>query len=494
MNMEQYSGNKNMIFDESGQSIIDILIGITIVTLVVGLSTILVFGGQSILIDRGNVSEARALTQEGIDGAKSIVKQNWSMVVDGTYGLKVTNGIWSFVSSSDLTSIYTRTVSVQTVSTNTRKIESRVTWNPTPDRPLDVVYTTLVTNWEVAADTGGDTGGGPPSGDWLNPTTLCSTDLGPGNSATGLDIRNSFLYVTTVASASPKPDFHVLDATHVRDCPAPTSTPFAVLSSINTGDGLHAIDVAGDYAFVANSSITAQLQVIDVSNNANPFVAAYLALPGVSGNGAIGNSIFYYRNYIFIGTRQATGPEFHIIDVNSPASPVWKGSIEIDAHVHKIFVKDNLAYLATSDNNAELLIYDVSDPTNITLKGLYDAVGNDDALSLSLQGNLLYLGRGSGTNNFIILNVTDPTAVSLVSTTNVTTNGLYDILAKDYLIFIGAGDSNKEFQVWNIVSSTAPTFWSSFNYPQVVSDIDYEDNLVFVSVRSNDAVRVITSQ
>ena len=42
-------------------------------------------------------------------------------------------------------------------------------------------------------------------------------------------------------------------------------------------------------------------------------------------------------------------------------------------------------------------------------------------------------------------------------------------------------------------SSTSPVLHSSFNFPQVATGVDYEDNLVYVSVRSNDALRIITS-
>ncbi|GAH25486.1 unnamed protein product, partial [marine sediment metagenome] len=46
---------------------------------------------------------------------------------------------------------------------------------------------------------------------------------------------------------------------------------------------------------------------------------------------------------------------------------------------------------------------------------------------------------------------------------------------------------------WNISNPGNIELWSSFNFPQVATGIDYEDNVVYVSVRSNDALRIITS-
>ena len=36
--------------------------------------------------------------------------------------------------------------------------------------------------------------------------------------------------------------------------------------------------------------------------------------------------------------------------------------------------------------------------------------------------------------------------------------------------------------------------YASLNYPQIGSGIDFDNNLVFMTARSNDALRIITSQ
>lgn len=286
----------NFLKKEEGQSLIDVLIGLTLVTVAVSFATILVFGGQSVLLDRENSIQARVLAGEGIDGATAAIEANWTGTADGNYGLSFASGTWQLASTSDVQGLYTRQINVHSLDANQKEVKSTVRWEASPLRLLNVELITLVTDWPDVIATGGDTGGSGLVGDWLNPRTLGSVDLGPGNSATGLDVKNKIVYLSSQASDSKKPDFFIVNASDGQN-------PF-VVSSINTGLGLNAVDVAGSNAYVANQSITAQLQVITVSDILHPTSTASFQLPGVSGSGAIGQSIFFYNNKIYEGTKK----------------------------------------------------------------------------------------------------------------------------------------------------------------------------------------------
>ncbi|MBI5401621.1 hypothetical protein HZB05_02210, partial [Candidatus Wolfebacteria bacterium] len=267
-----------------------------------------------------------------------------------------------------------------------------------------------------------------------------------------------------------------------------------IVSNINTGDGLKAIDVAGHYAYVANKENDNQLQIIDVNNLNSPNLVASFKLPGASG---VGSSIFYYNQKIYIGTKKATGPEFFIIDVTNPTSPISLGSKEINADVNGIYIKSNVAYLAVSDEY-ELKIFNVNNPAQITEIGSFDAPGDsEDGKSLDLVDDKLYLGRTVGGNHtnhheLHILNVLNPSSVQNLGSKDLAAD-LNGIKIRDYLAFLATSDSNKEFQVWNVSNPADIIAWSSFNFPQVATSIDFEDNIVYVSIRSNDALRIITS-
>ncbi|MFA6397612.1 MAG: hypothetical protein WDK96_02060 [Candidatus Paceibacterota bacterium] len=477
--------------NEKGSSMIEIVIALFLLSTAIGFSVILFWSGQKILTDRENEFTARVLSKEGIVGVKSVLENNWKSTPDGIYGLSFTNGKWELLGDQDENDIFTRKIQITTINKDEKTIKSVVDWESESHKDLEVELLSIVSDWFDVSATGGDTGGTGLAGDWLHPQTLGSVDLGAGNSATDLDVVNKIVYLSTEASDNKKADFYIVDATN-------GNSPF-IVSSVNTGTGLNAVDVARNYAYVANKSTSNQLQIIDVSNINSPTLYASFHLIGVSGSGAVGNSIFYDSQKIYIGTNQANGPEFHIIDVSIPSNPQELGSYEINGDVNAIIVKDNIAYLSLSNDDKELKILDVNNPASITTINDFDANGNtEDGKSLCLVFPKLYLGRTVGGNHvdhheLYTLDISTPTNPLTIESKNFNSS-INDLFIKDYLMFLATDDPNNEFQVWNITDPINPTLWSSFNFPQVASGIDYEDNVIYVSVRSNDSLRIITSQ
>ncbi len=451
-----------------GQSTLEILVAIGILAISLSAVVIVIFGSQSISVDSQEANKAVNLARELIENATASSSENFGGLISGS-------------STQDE---FLKEIIVKDIDSDTKEITSRVSWQTETARIQKIELTTLVTNWQAYQDTGGDTGGGGLSGDWQNPTTLGSVDLGPGESATGLDVVNKIVYLSASASDKSKPDFFIVNATNGQ-------SPY-IVSQINTGEGLNAVDVAGNYAYVANDDDDAQLQVIDISNPALPSLIKSFKLNGVSGSGAIGQSIFYSNSKIYIGTKAASGPEFHIVDVSNPAVPLDIGSYETGANVNDIFVSGNTAYIATSADNSELTILDVTNSSSIVKLGDFNAVAGDDGKSVYITGTTAYLGRTGG-GSLSIINVSNPALPVQLGTANLGGAGVNGIIVRDYLAFLATTDSNKEFQIWNVSSSSAPVQWSSYNFSQVGTGVDYEDNFVYVSVRSNDAFRIITS-
>lgn len=456
----------------------ELLIAIGILATVIGSTAVVVLGNQSLFIDKRLSARAVGLASEGLEAVKSISLRSWNDLAPGQYGLALTNNQWQFSGTQDVTDIFTRTIQITAPETNVYEIKSAVSWLGYPARSLKIELAMRLANWRGLF------------GDWNNPRTLGSVDLGPGNSATDLKVSQKIVYMTAEASAAAKPDFFIIDAT---DGAMP-----GIVSSLNTGPGMNSLDLDfyGKFAYIANQSDANQLQIIDITNISAPSLITSYKLPG---NSEEGLSIFALGNYVYLGTEDSeNGREFHVVDVSNPSAPQSVGSLEISDDVNAIHVQNNYAYLATA-YSSELLILDVSNPTSPTLAGQYDASGNsEDGRAVYIIGSKLYLGRllggvSAANHELHILSVSDPVNPVNLGSQNFSSS-IIDLISRDYLLFLATNNSNEEFQVWNISNPTSLTKISGFNFPQVATGIDYENNLVYVSVRSNDALRIITSQ
>ncbi|MST04135.1 MAG: hypothetical protein EXS49_01025 [Candidatus Pacebacteria bacterium] len=468
-----------MLKNKKGQSILEILIAVGIAIVSISAGSMLFFGNQTTFLDQRNYLTGSGLTSECIEASKEIYNRDWNELTAGSHGMfyNATAKSWSYASSSsDVSGIFTRIATISTTSiSNIKDLKCTVSWSIDPDRPqhIDMYY-------KFSNSLG-------LYGDWSNPRTFGAIDLGAGNEGTDLSVRNKIVYMTTKASSGPKLDFHVVDATN-------PASPF-IVKSINTGIGLMAIDVYGDYAYVASESDVRQFQIINIATNNNPFL---VSSSSTSGNGEEGLSVAYSNGYAFVGIENSiSGPELTIFNVSNPASPTIASFYEIGGDLNQIFLKDNYAYLITSLNNSQIIVLDVSNPASPIFVTKYDVYGNMAGKSIDIIGNLIYYGSNNepdpnGREFYILDSLNFPTLTS-TGTANINAD-LNDVYVKDYLAFMATGDTNNEFMLYDISNVKNITLISTLNFPQGARAIDYESNYVYVAVKSNDSLRIISSQ
>jgi len=454
-----------------GVATLEILIAFTILMLSLTAVILVVFGNQSISIDTQTNSEAVSKAQAVMEIARALSRQDF-------------NAVTSIAATPD--DIYQKSLNVVSVDASTKQVTAIVSWI-SMGRSLSVRQTTLFTN-----PTAGNTCSATLSGDWTNPQhyDFSTTDLispASGNNSNGLSISDvkayrQKLYMIAATTGNFKNTFYIFDL------PANPSQMPTYLGSMDnaaaTDDGLSALAVFGNYAYVANahdanfqtcsqSSTCAQLQIIDITNSSAPAVKKSYKVPSalapfVLGNmtstgQAVGKSIFYSSGYVYLGlTKTASGPEFNIIDVHDPLNPFWVGSYAVGRTVNSIYVKNNYAYLMTDDNARELLTLDISNKSNPTAVGLFNAPGSSGfgyGTSVALLGTKLYIGRSYVSNapEFYILDNTNPasTLSSLGSKdigTSANNDSVNTLTVREYLAFIL---TNKEFQIWNVSNPAA---------------------------------------
>ncbi len=473
------TGKKN----NTGMSTLEILIAITISILCVGTVMLVTFENQSTSLKSQNHLEAIDLAQSNVENARAQSKWDYNDVKnceDGT----------SNTCAGNPTSPYTRKITIDqsSISKCAKNIKSSVNWNIN-DKEYNVAIMTRIADVFTAFALGGDCPSASPSGDWSNATKLNSIDTIPATlKATGIDVKNKIVYLSTDPSTATDPDFFIFDTTSVSANSKPVST-----ASINTGPGITNVDVAGSYAYVANDSKNGQLQIIDISNINNPILkTTFNVVPSGTDINTVGNKVFYYDKTAYLGLKKNNYAEFFAVDVSNPISPYVKGSYETNATINSITISGDYAYIGTPNNEELTIVNTDSDSWNFMQRvtGIDTPGGTGNGKSTEILGDKLYLGRTVGNIEFYVLDVSDSLHPKITGSYDLNSS-INDMVVVGKYAFLITTQANSEFQILNVSDSLHPSLVKKYNYSDNATGIDYEDNLIYISSENGDALTII---
>jgi len=149
---------RNLMNNQSGQSLVELLIAMGIFVLAVTAITWLIL--DVFLADRTGRERTVAtfLAKEGIEAAKSIRDSNWDSLSVGSHGLGTSGNSWIFQGIEEDISNHLkegkRKIIVESVDEDRKQVTSQITWTLTEARPQNVSLVTYLTNWSVAAAAG----------------------------------------------------------------------------------------------------------------------------------------------------------------------------------------------------------------------------------------------------------------------------------------------------------------------------------------------------
>lgn len=153
------------------------------------------------------------------------------------------------------------------------------------------------------------------------------------------------------------------------------------------------IEVKDNIAIVAGNT---NVYLIDVYYPFSPFLLAQY-------QNIYANSIFINGNYAFLGNGTTIGGgNLKILNISNPCSPFLVGMYQTKHLVNDVFVKDRLAYLASSYSG--ILVLDVANPAAPTLFTSYDTVGQ--AAGIKEKDGIVYLADQYG--GFQIFDIPTP--------------------------------------------------------------------------------------
>lgn len=327
-------------------------------------------------------------------------------------------------------------------------------------------------------------------GETWSPADINNANFGVAISAVATASRTANIDSIRITISYIK-NFFVFDLTN------PTAPTF--ISTLGSNQaitaGYTAIQSDGRFNYIATNSSSGQLQIIDASTT--PYLLISTLKIGTSGTSA-GNSIFYKNGYVYLGlTNTASGPaEFNIIDVHNPASPILIGSYPIGSAVNSIYVRNNTAYITTSDASKEMLVLDISNPTSPVVSKTFNATPDQSGFGYGrseyIVGDSWYLGRTyiatAPEYAYIDASGATPTTKQTKDIGPNTTNpfSVHSLIVRDFLAFIltGSGTKGGQLQIINATSTTQyapPISLPNTNSGMGGISLDCEGNYVYAS-------------
>ncbi|MES3005824.1 MAG: hypothetical protein V4664_02660 [Patescibacteria group bacterium] len=502
---------KKRNISQSGVSTLEIIIALAILVIVMTGVIVVLFSNQSIVVDNELGSRATTLASRQIEQAFA-----------SSTSVAVFNSLVSMATTTE--DVFKKKIDIVPISECVKRVDSTVSWTQGL-RPLVTSFSSLLVSTGTAALLGMDcdTHGPSSDNDWDNPTSDYTWDFSPsGSQATDIDVikrgNNTYALLTSKSGSISQDDFWIVDVTN-------PSSPQKV-AGLDTGEDLNALDVVGDYVFVASASTTAQLQVIDISTIASPNVVATRSLTGPTCSGkkgkkdltCVGRTLYYYNERIYfltLDTESENDSELHIFNTTTPSNPGEYGNgIDLGFLANDIIVRGNYAYVASSKDNGELIVGDVSVPAAPVEVATYNLDGTGDATALYVLGKRLYIGREDdtfgGADEFLIFNITTFSNPVEITSQDFDLKLCYDkshkaqkclspnnsiegIIVSGNFAFISTSDQTNSFQVWQVLNDviTPRSTCNAINYAEKTTSMDYQDNRIFVSKESNTALIII---
>ncbi|MDC7227298.1 MAG: hypothetical protein PQJ61_11105 [Spirochaetales bacterium] len=254
------------------------------------------------------------------------------------------------------------------------------------------------------------------------------------------------------------------DYLEIIDCRSPSSPSFE--SSFTAENSINVITVSGDYAYVYGED--EDLYKINITEPENPAVDASRPLTGGEPH-----EIVVDGDYAYIATGDYFDGGLYIYDISSQGS-ISKMSDFNDGDEYRynygLAVSGDYAYVTYADT---LWVADCSDPTDLSIAGIYDGISSNSRVALS--GNYAYV---LDTNlGLLKINCNDPSAP--VFQEKCTTSGSSDIKVSGNYAFVAS--SSYGLEIFDITVPDAPVLEGSDESISEAYDLVVSGNYAYVA-------------
>lgn len=426
-------------------SIVEIILSISILSIV---STAIVYGlleAQDTTLVAGRYERAVDKAEEGFEAVRNIRDEDFSNLIDGTYGLAVAGDEWTFSGTSDTDGIYTREVIVSTVDIDTKQIDVNVDWQQNAQRAGDVSFTSYLTNWSETQSTSNLSIDLEPVDDVLLYLYGRYSNYGQFNYLVNGPAGNSLLRFDL--TAIPQVNINVLSA------------QLRMTAAFSDGD-TNAISV----------------------HNILPGNNGWVEGSGTGGWAGTGEPSYYFKDsgspIYWAGSYGANsaGTDYVATAMDSVSGP-WNANTnytwDLDPAVVQTWfdnAADNHGLTTRNDTGAFKYFFSGEWPTstqrpvltveyeevivaqdwNLPLtESTLDIQDNNDGYKIDYQGDYAYMVRNRGNPDFIVINITDTDSPVIADTLSLSGSPRNIKVSGNYA-YVVSSSNNAEFQIINI--------------------------------------------
>ncbi len=173
---------------------------------------------------------------------------------------------------------------------------------------------------------------------------------------------------------------------HVVDIANPTQPQ--TIGSLVHDHCISGVTVHDNHAYLAGSTLSTGLLVVDVSHPASPVQVGQLSLQG-------GNFLAHRDDHVYIAGSEL---KLAIADVTNPALPQLLLEDHHQGWANKPVVMGTRLYVPLSDTDGDELwvdVYDIADPANVVPLGTLHLGSAWTTPNIALRGQLAYISDGS---------------------------------------------------------------------------------------------------
>lgn len=187
------------------------------------------------------------------------------------------------------------------------------------------------------------------------------------------------------------------------------------------------------------------VKLTDVASWASPSIFA----TDYSGNGDL-QEMFKVKNLLYLLFNNTTGDEFVVYDTSdvSNNSLSLVGGVSLGDNNFDFVIDGDYAYIASSANNSEVKIVDL---TNFTEVNTLNLDGNADAMGLAIEGDTLVVVRTESADPEIYaIDISNPLSIDLLTAiTADTISNLNDVEMHNGNAFVVSSDDSTELMIFD---------------------------------------------